>query len=331
MKTTTLNKHGRSPATKPEEVPGINLDTNLEDLTLDQLIELTCVPHRLRFDVIEVPPEVAKVMLKLNTPGPGKQNRRVKWHAVRGYAEDMRNDRWLLTGQPLIFDRNGIGIDLQHRLYACIEADKPFRVAVVRGVDPGAFMEIDAHTRRNYADALSIMGQDTLLRECQAILTRIYEWEQGQLGTTWSLHPSNKILEEVRVRYSDYTVALKVVNQLKSKFRTAHSAVAACYYFFRKVDVDKAETFMQSLLKAVGLEERSPIRLLRQRFENQRPSTQMHTREVMALTIKAWNAWLIGRSMEVLVWKATQGEVFPAIVGLKPDATFDGRPEQEGL
>ena len=323
--TTSPSKRGRSPASKPEAVPVINLDTNLEDLTLDQLIELTRVTHSLRFDVVEVTPDVAKVMLKLNTPGPGKQNRRVKWHAVRAYAEDMKNDRWLLTGQPLIFDRNGIGMDLQHRLYACIEADKPFRVVVVRGVDPGAFMEIDAHTRRNYADALSILGQDTLLRECQAILTRIYEWEQGQLGATWSLSPSNKILDDVRLRYPDYTTALNVVSQLKKRFKTAHSAVAACYYFFRKVDVQKAETFMQSLLKAVGLEERSPIRLLRQRFENQRQSTQMHTREVMALTIKAWNAWLIGRSMEVLVWKAAQGEAFPAIVGLKPNTNAGGQ------
>ena len=180
MNTTT--KRGRLPARKPDVIPDLNLDTNLEDLALDQLIELTRVPHKLRFDVIEVTPDVAKVMLKLNTPGPGKKNRRVKWHVVRGYAEDMREGRWLLTGQPIIFDWTGIGVDLQHRLYACIEANTAFRAVVVRGIDPGAFLEIDAHSRRNYADALSILGQDTLLRESQAILTRIYEWEQGELG-----------------------------------------------------------------------------------------------------------------------------------------------------
>jgi len=93
----------------PDVIPDINLDTNLEDLTLDQLIELTRVPSPLRFDVIEITPDVAKVLLKFNTPGPGKKNRNVKWHAVRHYADDMRQGRWLLTGQPIIFDKHGIG------------------------------------------------------------------------------------------------------------------------------------------------------------------------------------------------------------------------------
>jgi hypothetical protein len=300
----------------PDVIPDINLDTNLEDLTLDQLIELTRVPSPLRFDVIEITPDVAKVLLKFNTPGPGKKNRNVKWHAVRNYADDMRQGRWLLTGQPIIFDKHGIGVDLQHRMYACIEAKVPFRVAVVRGVEPDAFMEIDAHSRRRYSDALSILGQDGLLRESQAILTRIYEWEQGQLGASYSLQPSNKTLEDVRQRHPGYKGALKVISPLRRRFSIAHSAVAACYYLFRKADARNAELFIHTLLQGVGLDADSPIRQLRNRFENQRKSNHMDTREVMAITIKAWNAWLSNRSMELLVWRSSQ-ESFPNILNLK--------------
>jgi hypothetical protein len=35
----------------------------------------------------------------------------------------------------------------------------------------------------------------------------------------------------------------------------------------------------------------------------------------MAITIKAWNAWLSNRSMELLVWRSSQ-ESFPNILNL---------------
>lgn len=53
------------------------------------------------------------------------------------YAVIMRNGRWRLEPtQPLQFDATGRLVDGQHRLYACIKANRSFPSAVVHVSDP---------------------------------------------------------------------------------------------------------------------------------------------------------------------------------------------------
>jgi hypothetical protein len=54
---------------------------------------------------------------------------------VRDYAQDMIDGWWLLSGKTIILDETGAVLNGQHRLLACIKADRAFETWLVEGVD----------------------------------------------------------------------------------------------------------------------------------------------------------------------------------------------------
>ena len=306
--------------------PELNLDTNLEDLNLDGLIELTRVKnHGLKFDVVEITPDMARVLLKWNTPGPGKRNRPIARHQVMKLSKDIAARRWKLTGEALVIDSNGNITNGQHRLYGCIEANTPFTTVIIRGVNPHDFMVMDQGKTRRYMDQLPILGEDTMRAEVQAFLTRVYEWERGQLGIGYTTLPTNMELEEVRQRHPNYLESIRVVGPLKSQFYVARSYLACCYYLFKLANAEKAHEFFSLLNTGAGLDVGNPILTLRNRLTRQTKKTTVPGNELMAITIKAWNAWVRGKNQTLLVWRPSNDEPFPQIFGLPQMFVKEGK------
>jgi len=61
-------------------------------------------------------------------------NRNVSENVVQAYANDMKNERWLLTHQGIAFDVNGNLVDGQHRLWAVVFSGKEVLMNVTRGL-----------------------------------------------------------------------------------------------------------------------------------------------------------------------------------------------------
>ena len=74
-------------------------------------------------------------------------------------AEAMRRGEWLVTHQGIAFDVNGVLVDVQHRLAAIIEADRPVELTVFTEVAEGTFDVLDIGKRRTAADVLAIEGE----------------------------------------------------------------------------------------------------------------------------------------------------------------------------
>ena len=64
--------------------------------------------------VINITPEIAKEILKLNTA-----NRCYNYHTAKRYSYDMINGNWKQNGVPIVISTDGVLKDGQHRLYAC--------------------------------------------------------------------------------------------------------------------------------------------------------------------------------------------------------------------
>jgi hypothetical protein len=109
----------------------------------------------LDVQIEEITPEKAHAFLALSN---GMQTKgRSGWTR---YAEDMRNDRWRLTGEPLIFNSKGRLDNGYSRLTACVAAGKPFVTVVIRGADPRSFDVIDTGKSRTLADLLKFRGKE---------------------------------------------------------------------------------------------------------------------------------------------------------------------------
>lgn len=82
------------------------------------------------FKVEAISPAKATEYLRHNTDNYRKLTRAV----YKRYAEDMKNGKWQLNGEAIVFGEDGTLKDGQHRLAAIIESGKTVQIAVVRNV-----------------------------------------------------------------------------------------------------------------------------------------------------------------------------------------------------
>ena len=101
--------------------------------------------------------------------------------AVNIYAQSMRNDGWVINGQPIIFDRDGHLLDGVQRLNAVLLTDTSFRTFVARNVRADTLHTIDQHRRRAYHGVLESRG----IRNASAlvhVMGKLIRIENGILG-----------------------------------------------------------------------------------------------------------------------------------------------------
>ena len=127
----------------------------MKNYVVDMLLEkqglLPCEvkDHGLKIRVLNIGPYEAMALLEAN-----KDNRPLRKGRVNYYAQIMKQGDWMLTHQGIAFSREGIGLDLQHRLNAIIKAEVTVPMLVVEGLNPKSFHAIDQHERRTVQDAM---------------------------------------------------------------------------------------------------------------------------------------------------------------------------------
>ena len=86
-----------------------------------------------------ITPETARLYLEFNS----NQQRSIRYGWVRSLSKMIKDGDFILTHQSIAFDKTGALIDGQHRLLAIVDAEKPARIMVTRGVDPEAWHATD--------------------------------------------------------------------------------------------------------------------------------------------------------------------------------------------
>jgi hypothetical protein len=267
-------------------------------------------------------------------------NRPVSDSKALEYAIEMEEGKWVLNGETIKFNGNGALFDGQHRLQACILAEKPFKSYVVRGIeDKMAFATVDVGKLRSGGDIFSLAGYKDR-NNAAACAMWLYLYKNGglRLGTggptrryTQTEMEKSLLLQKIgkmKVRATlvtkeallEFSMPLKkkiaeallfVVNCKPGKV-VSKSALAAAYILFSEKNESQAQEFCRDLCSGASLDQQDAVLILRERLmANQSSTSKLGRGEIFFLLLKAWNKRRSGEKVKTL--KIARGEDFPKV------------------
>ena len=266
--------------------------------------------EKMSMSIEVITPDVAREYLKCNT-----RNRAIRNTHVAGLIKAMRDGKWVLNGQPIIFDDEGTLIDGQHRLEACVLSGVAIMSYVVRGVsDARAFTTIDIGKQRGAHDMATYMSgiSYTQAKDLVAAARIIKAWDDLPdkakfEGCAFVGNPENEAI-------AAYAVSLcpllpECCDHVKQRFAgmAPKSIMAACCYLFSRSSKEQAFEFFNMLHDGVFDSQNHPIKVLRDtllmRDRSARKSVSKQKAEIMALIFKAWSYYRKGGEMKALRWR----------------------------
>lgn len=258
-----------------------------------------------------ITPARAEKYLERNT-----DNRRLRAQTVSRYAKDMQAGNWQVTGDPIVFNTNGDLIQGQHRLHACIEANTPFETLVMRNASPAAYTVMDTGEKRTLADVLDRQGEIQTMTLAAAIHLS-WRWDNGSLRD--SRLPSrfealDWLADNPGIRDGVSGIPVHVYDFL------SRAQAATLHYRFNQVDPELCALFFEKLGSGADLHEGHAIHTLRKWFLQRQKEARTigaHTGgqgrlPTLAVTVKAWNAFVTGNDVQILRWRGAV-EPFPPV------------------
>ena len=249
-----------------------------------------------------ITPARAAALLKRNCA-----NRPLRRGLVAAYCKRIRAGQWRVNAATIAISIDGELLDGQHRLYAVIETGIAIDCWVITGLETEAFDTIDSGAPRSGSDVLAIKGEKnyTILA---AALRLLLAYPSRQWKASFSTHEINAALAD-HPHIRDFTT---VPHAARVLMRPA--LLCFLMYLCAQHYPEQAQQFFEALIEGAGLERGNPVLLLRERLlRNNANKAKLPYGEIIALTIKAFNAYVAGRKMGVLKYNSIQGEQFPEI------------------
>ena len=257
---------------------------------------------------VKLTPDLAREWLKRNT-----RNRRVVQRRVDQLAHAMKRGEWVENGDTFRFAADGRLIDGQKRAMAVIDSGVTIEAIVAENVADEAALTIDTGQARTFGQLITMLGYKDPM-QAAATTRAIFLYETGQ----WQMYgraeaSQTQLLALLEKRQDDIYAALSRARVLHARVRGATKTVTSvAWWIFADIDRGDADRFFDMLTRGTA-NPGSPIDLLRRYLE--RMTTVRHLRPsrvvVLAMFIKAWNAWRQGEKMEALHFRPAGGEKFP--------------------
>lgn len=260
----------------------------------------------MEFEVQTVTPIVAKSWL-----GAARINDHLNRQLVDSYARDMEQNNWKLNGDPIIFDSDGVLLSGRHRLKASVLANASFRTLVVRGVNEKDFETIDSVRRRTAADVMNIR-KEPHYRALAASLALVWRAANGDF---WKHHKRVSSQEQVSILDRNPTIRRSIEKALAAAPEIPHGMGAALHFLFQNEDRKNADEFFFRLGSDDGVEGCSTTALKRQLRSELEKGGRRQPIQVLALCVKAWNAFKEGRETSFLRF-SLGSESFPDVPGV---------------
>lgn len=281
----------------------MELDVDTE-FTMNDMRELY---GDVRVSIVRVTPDLAKQWLEFNTKNRPLNDRHVKHMADVMTAGDM-----VFNGETIIFDTNGVLLNGQHQLTACVKSGRTFDKLVVRNVSPDAFDTLDSGRKRKVADMLSMAGEPNSSNVAAAISALVAFVDLGGniTGTTCQARSATpQVCERVLQAHPGIRESVKQIRKQKL-YDNQWSYVL--HYLFSIVDTRLADDFVDVLCNGsqdVG----RPFNVFREHLIKWTGGTN-ERRSRAAKAIKAFNAERSRQRPKMLKFLAQ--EEFPTIDGL---------------
>jgi len=246
----------------------------------------------------------------------GVKNRPHGKATVRKYALAMKRDKWRITGEPILLDKEGKLLDGQHRCLAAIESGKSFRAVVLFGHWP--FKSLGVGKPRSAADVLGIDKVPNYVVTASAARTCIIHNRcmQREISLIANMHnpefvPSN---DEISIWVSKNIGISEIITMAYALGSRNHlipiSAMVATWYLARRVEeIERVDKWFKGLITGEGLLSGDVRLALRRHYEMKRRETRITLRfvHVFADLCKAWS--MRGRE-NVKLFKRLDSEPF---------------------
>lgn len=274
-------------------------------------------PRAPSVEIVTITPQMAHEWLKADMEHPNRHNRTLKETTVHAYARDMQGNNWLISDSAICFDTEGVLINGQHRLHACVLADAPFQTVVMRGMARDSQEVMDQGTIRRPADILGLRGHTStpILSSAARALLNIKDPAYFR-----SARITSKELTAVVERHPKLQESLAFVNT-GAKVRSIPISLAVAIHYIGTHLLNKpddADAFVKVFKTGVPTYVGDPVHKLRERLlvEGGRSGTAMRRWPLFYSVIRAWNG-LMAREELQKFQAPRQVPVF--IDGLDPD------------
>jgi hypothetical protein len=269
-------------------------------------------PEGVRTQWLSVTPEYATRALdayeKFCDEHPEERlNRPVHQSQVNKYAADMKAGRWGRNHQGLAFDRNGILMDGQHRLWAVAESGVTVMMPVTYGLDREAQLTIDSGLKRTTADMAAIAGFQGI--------SNLHVGVVKAIARSTSTSPVKlTTLQELQL-LRDHQKALEFVFELFPRTRmagiTRAPVLAVVARAFYTQPPEKLKRFAEVLVSGLtqAEEEHVIIKLRNWLLTDRHGSGSNAAMETYGKTMRALHAYLRGEKISILY--AAREELFP--------------------
>lgn len=257
----------------------------------------------------EISPALAEMMLARNLGN----NRAMRRSKIDRFVHMLKEGRWRLTHQGILFDKTGALIDGQHRLAAIVAAGTAALTWVFFGAESETFALIDSGTPRKRQDILRIDGHvNTVLLSAAAQLT--HQIERGSPRGAGSDHVlENDEVTAFVANRPTLTRACAIASNLASKVRGPTAAFAVAAHLSLRYDGEKAEEFWEKMISGVGVASATdPVHIIRERLVKRAYSSSHNSRAQCAGDlVLAFNLFLKGKRQKSICWR--DGAPFPKV------------------
>jgi hypothetical protein len=231
-----------------------------------------------------------------------KKNRHLSPRKITQFADDLKEGRWDVNGEAIIFNDKGKLINGHHRMHAIVEADTAMRTLVVTGVSEAAVDTIDTGRSRRAWDLLEVKGvaegmaskvAASAARWCLMFHShRMDKANKGQIIELQRSFTNRDIVKYVK-QNPKLMDSVALVMETGTRKLIPPGIMAALHYEFSAINKAQAAEFTEQLLTGVALGKNSPVRWLRNRLEESAvyKHRRLNPEHKAAITIRAWNMW----------------------------------------
>lgn len=310
----------RAPAPTKEEAPAavagmldeIQKDIPMKDqaayITLDlATLDAACRPGaRPSADVVIITPEFASHILTFRH----RTNRNIRPMKLAQLVSDIKGGNFKLNGETIIFDDEGVLMDGQHRLRACMDTGVSIIVLTAFAFPKGAMGTVDQGASRKASDVLAIDGEvsaSTLAAVARMVVA--YEANEGKSFANSSAISRGSVIDAVAI-YPDIADSVKWQSHHQRLFSgiATGSVFAFCHFILaQRYSREAVEYYLERVIVGDELRVGQPAFSARRRLMASGKKTAAFSVEVI---LRAWLSHLRGKDISIV---PTTGE-FPHLI-----------------
>lgn len=252
----------------------------------------------MKTDIHTITPTLAESIL-----ASSNGNRPIKAAKIKAYARDMAAGNWMVNGESIIIDVNGVLIDGHHRLIACTMSGVSFDSLIVWGAPSDAQKTIDMGASRSTSDALSFYGHKNAT-QANAIVRAIMSLQAGRAR---SANPSTHEVFEFLSAHPELEAATAFAGR-HSKVPGGIRTMLGVIYFLsmREGIANTAEAFADVLQSGVPAYSGCAAHALRERLMRDAiANARISPADRQLLILSAWEKFKVSAPVKTLKAKAS--------------------------